>query len=76
MLLLFENKLILYCHRAPIKKMVMVMMMDLRVLSTVKMTNFMTHFHRVTTEFHQNQKSLFYFFSFGKLSIKFQTMGS
>lgn len=74
MLLLIKNKLILYFRRTLIKKMVMVK--DLRVLSTVKMTNFMTHFHRVTTEFHQNQECLFYFFSFGKLSIKFQTMGS
>lgn len=75
MLLLIKNKLILYFQSTLIKKTVMVM--DLRVLSTVvKMTNFMTHFHRVTTEFHQNQECLFYFFSFGKLSIKFQTMGS
>lgn len=76
MLLRIKNKLILYFHRTLIKKMLMVMVMDLRVLSTVKMTNFMTHFHRVTTEFHQNQECLFYFFSFGKLSIKFQTMES
>ena len=74
MLLLIKNKLILYFQSTLIKKTVMVM--DLRVLSTVKMTNFMTHFHRVTTEFHQNQECLFYFFSFGKLSIKFQAMGS
>lgn len=74
MLLLIKNKLILYFQSTLIKKTVMVM--DLSVLSTVKMTNFMTHFHRVTTEFHQNQECLFYFFSFGKLSIKFQTMGS